>query len=484
MVIFLLLSLHFYNLQGLSAFAFSPMDIVINEIAWAGTQANSNHEWIELYNNTNQTIDLSGWEITDDTDTHYIIDSGFINANSFYIIEDSEDVLSQTADSIIGLSLSNTGDKLELKDNLNNTIDTVNSTGGAWYAGDSVSKSSMERIDPKISGDLDSNWATNISSSSILDSLGNYVNASPKSVNSVFVATSNILNISPKDVYTNTGDQITFTVSIENGENVLGYGLNIQYDPSVLKFISATEDNYLNSDGTITSFIYGLENNIEGKIMLADARMGANTVSKSGSGDLFTVIFQAQGIKGSSSALKFSSDSFISSESGDLPFLDDETFVNIDTINIESVENLKVDEGTENYSLNLTWTDPSNSSDSFIIYKKNVAGEWAYLSETSGLDYTDSFDLIPGINYEYRVLAQKAGKYSLEALVVGMDSRGLNGDINRDLTVNARDLIELAKHYSAGFSEENYINLADLNYDAIIDGQDLINLASNFALTI
>jgi len=35
--------------------------VVINEVAWAGTQCSANDEWIELYNNTSEAIDLTGW---------------------------------------------------------------------------------------------------------------------------------------------------------------------------------------------------------------------------------------------------------------------------------------------------------------------------------------------------------------------------------------------------------------------------------------
>ena len=40
-----------------------PLDVVINEIAWMGTKANSSDEWIELYNNTSQDISLEGWTL-------------------------------------------------------------------------------------------------------------------------------------------------------------------------------------------------------------------------------------------------------------------------------------------------------------------------------------------------------------------------------------------------------------------------------------
>ena len=42
----------------------SPGDVVINEVAWGGTHASAADEWIELYNNTTDTIPLNGWMIT------------------------------------------------------------------------------------------------------------------------------------------------------------------------------------------------------------------------------------------------------------------------------------------------------------------------------------------------------------------------------------------------------------------------------------
>ena len=46
-------------------YAASAGDVVINEIAWMGTEASSGHEWIELYNTTGNDIDLTNWCIED-----------------------------------------------------------------------------------------------------------------------------------------------------------------------------------------------------------------------------------------------------------------------------------------------------------------------------------------------------------------------------------------------------------------------------------
>ncbi|MCF7876445.1 lamin tail domain-containing protein, partial [Candidatus Bipolaricaulota bacterium] len=38
-------------------------EVVINEIAWMGTDASSSDGWLELYNTTDKTFDLSSWSI-------------------------------------------------------------------------------------------------------------------------------------------------------------------------------------------------------------------------------------------------------------------------------------------------------------------------------------------------------------------------------------------------------------------------------------
>jgi len=116
-------------------------DVVINEVAWAGTADNSNDEWIELYNNTNQSIDLSGWYIEDDGVPSYTIASGVVAPHGYFLIEDSELTINNlNADAVIGLSLANAGDSLVLKNSTGMIVDSVNASGLAWYGGDGTSK--------------------------------------------------------------------------------------------------------------------------------------------------------------------------------------------------------------------------------------------------------------------------------------------------------------------------------------------------------
>jgi hypothetical protein len=49
---------------GSSIYSVDARDIVINEIAWMGTEASPQDEWIELFNNTGYVVNLGGWKLT------------------------------------------------------------------------------------------------------------------------------------------------------------------------------------------------------------------------------------------------------------------------------------------------------------------------------------------------------------------------------------------------------------------------------------
>ncbi len=64
-----------------------PQTIVINEIAWMGTKASDDDEWIELYNNTAEEIDLSGWILSwDDGDIKISLSSTILPYEYFLMI--------------------------------------------------------------------------------------------------------------------------------------------------------------------------------------------------------------------------------------------------------------------------------------------------------------------------------------------------------------------------------------------------------------
>lgn len=167
--------------------AASAGDVVISEVAWMGTQASANDEWIELYNNTDSDIDLTGWKLQAEDGTPTIVLSGIIPAHGFFLLERTDDntVSDIAADLVYGndgssWALSNSGEKLFLKDPLGNVIDSANGNGGAWPAGTASPRATMERIDP-TAPDSDANWDTNDGvHRNGLDANNNPINGTPK----------------------------------------------------------------------------------------------------------------------------------------------------------------------------------------------------------------------------------------------------------------------------------------------------------------
>ena len=223
-------------------------EIVINEIAWMGTQANSADEWIELYNNTNQDINLTDWKIyeisqaDDNTEKQTLIVNlnGVIKANSYYLIERSDDntitdiTASQKPTSWGGSGLNNKGERLKLVDSASITIDEINCVL-KWFAGKaSPEYKTMERKNPALSSGSESNWETNDGTKiNGLDIKGNQIQGTPGQQNSVNISENKALeenNVNNTDTaIANNPTNNTQTISqAENDQNNIAINNNSQ----------------------------------------------------------------------------------------------------------------------------------------------------------------------------------------------------------------------------------------------------------------
>ena len=458
--------------------AASPLDVVINEIAWAGSLDASNDEYLELYNNTGSDIDLTGWQLLDDESPTDL--SGTIPANGYFLIENHEDAVSTTdADLLISLSFANSGDTLQLLDDQGNVIDTVNESGLDWPAGDNTTKASMERVDPSLEGD--DNWSSCLAGNGHQASGGSDILGTPGALNSVSESPSGTaVTLTPSAETLETGETLTITASITEVTDLFSYGFDLDYDATVLDYQSTTAGTFLSESETIeTSFNAELENGEEGTLVIGEARTQETKTGVSGDGTLLTVEFLVTGSGGSSTDISFSG-SFLSNPETDIEANFTGTSVSV-AADSENVNNLIVQEGEERYSLDLSWD--AAEAEYYRILRLNAEGDYEELGTASGTTYTDSSYITPNVTYTYKVITVLGISESSGTTIEGSETRGVTGDNNRSDRVDGRDLDNLAKHYGETALDEDYDLLIDTTYDGNINGSDLIDIGINWALT-
>ena len=140
-------------------------DVVINEIAWSGTPTDHRHEWIELFNASEQTVSLTNWRLISSDGCPDTELEGEIPPLGFYLLarDDAEASPTVKVDLVYRGALNDGGETLYLLDNEENVVDSANDRGDRWPAGTDGSGASpccsMERVDPTAS-DEPANWAT------------------------------------------------------------------------------------------------------------------------------------------------------------------------------------------------------------------------------------------------------------------------------------------------------------------------------------
>jgi uncharacterized repeat protein (TIGR01451 family) len=194
--------------------------VIINEVAWAGTAADSRDEWIELRNLGTIPVDLTGWtlswrrkqptteeeyrwkvvdlsgillpastsacELADndstpfvefikrDTDdlSWWILGKHEDKDESYYTIERRHDetISNEEADLLYDITepyemeLTDLGDVIQLRNDLGEVVDTANASHperDGWPAGSAATFATMERTDP-LGPDAWENWHTNL----------------------------------------------------------------------------------------------------------------------------------------------------------------------------------------------------------------------------------------------------------------------------------------------------------------------------------
>ena len=160
-----------------------PRLVVISEVAWMGTVASANHEWIELYNPTAAPISLLGWTLRARDGSPSIALSGSIPPYGYFLLGNDNVFRDLSLDLVYSSSLENGGEVLILRDAYGYVVDTANGDGGPWPAGSGAGpRCTMERLE--MGDESDEDWYTS-TVSTVFDAAGNPICGTPGGTNSM-----------------------------------------------------------------------------------------------------------------------------------------------------------------------------------------------------------------------------------------------------------------------------------------------------------
>jgi plastocyanin len=108
------------------------------------------------------------------------------------------------------------------------------------------------------------------------------------------VVENNIIMISPATQLVNVGDTVTVTADVKEVRNVLGYELDLNYDPAILQVTSTSKGGFLESMGHSTFFV-DPDTSTPGLVKNAAEAVLRGGDGISGSGKLVTFTFLAKG---------------------------------------------------------------------------------------------------------------------------------------------------------------------------------------------
>lgn len=153
------------------ASASASRKVLFSEVAWMGNDFSANDEWMELFNNSSRSVDLSGWRIlSEGGKIEIVFDQGGVPERSFYTLERTDDnsIPNLPADKIYSGALANGGEWLKLFDQNCELVDEVNAASG-WenLGGDNETKKTLERNLASLA------WQTS-----------GFANGTPKKINS------------------------------------------------------------------------------------------------------------------------------------------------------------------------------------------------------------------------------------------------------------------------------------------------------------
>jgi len=227
------------------AIAYDAPRVVINEIMYNPQSDVDGDEFLEIYNTTASTIDISGWCFT--RGITLCFDSGTSLAGHAYgaISRDATQTLATYGVATIGTytgKLDNGGERITLVDEASQVVvDFTYDDVSPWPTSPDGTGPSLELKDPTFDYTLASSWAASIGS------------PTPLADNSVLnLDLPELSNVSQASAI-NANDSVTITATVANGADVeLVYKVAFDSDQTIAMY-----DDGAHGDGASGDDVYG-----------------------------------------------------------------------------------------------------------------------------------------------------------------------------------------------------------------------------------
>lgn len=144
-------------------------NIAINEINYNPSTAINPGEWLELYNNADYSIDLSGWTFSDENPSHIfqITDNIILNPDEYLVLCSDTAYFHQVFPEVhnylgdFDFGLSNSGERIQISNILAYIVDSVHyGITTPWPEEPNGTGATLELDDPKSDNSLSENWSS------------------------------------------------------------------------------------------------------------------------------------------------------------------------------------------------------------------------------------------------------------------------------------------------------------------------------------
>ncbi len=248
--------------------------IVITEIMYNPPEAGTDTlEYVELYNPTNASVDVSGWNFTQGFEFVFPAGSS-IPANGYVVIAKSISFFEPKFgfapyEWVLGGALTNTGEDLELRDAGGNVIDYVDyKNASPWPTEPAGNGPSLVLCDPSSDNSLPENWQASTNATGVIIN-GKEVKASPGAANTCGAPPSfpsrsiaEVTGVNAAGVNDSVGIDLTLQGTVYGvnlrGTNGLQFTLIDDNNQGIAVFSQSASFNYTVQEGdeiSVTGFI-------------------------------------------------------------------------------------------------------------------------------------------------------------------------------------------------------------------------------------